>query len=88
MFTHRDTRAPEPMQALVYEELSLLHFFTIERLQPQEWPWQNHDSLARVSVKPGLWTLDWTHGLDCGLRLGLDFGLMLSSMTISNNKLP
>ena len=62
MFTHRDTRAPEPMQALVYEELSLLHFFTIERLQPQEWPWQNHDSLARVSVKPGLWTLD--SGLD------------------------
>ena len=32
--------------------------------------------LARVGAKPGLWTLDWTHGLDCGLRFGLDFGLM------------
>ena len=26
-------------------------------------------------AKPGLWTLDWIHGLDCGLRFGLDFGL-------------
>ena len=24
----------------------------------------------RVSAKPGLWTLDWTHGLDCGLIFG------------------
>ena len=40
-----------------------------------------------VSVKPGLWTLDWTHGLDCGLRFGLDFGLMLSSMTIISKRL-
>ena len=21
------------------------------------------------------WTLDWTNGLDCGMRFGLDFGL-------------
>ena len=41
-----------------------------------------------VGAKPGLWTLDWTHGLDCGLRFGLDFGLMRWAMTtISNNKL-
>ena len=44
--------------------------------------------IRRVGVKPGLWTLDWTHGLDCGLRFGLDFGLMRCAMTtISNNKL-
>ena len=44
--------------------------------------------ISRVGVKPGLWTLDWTHGLDCGLRFGLDFGLMRWAMTtISNNKL-
>ena len=24
----------------------------------------------RVGAKHGLWTLDWTHGLDCGLRFG------------------
>ena len=35
----------------------------------------------RVSAKPGLWTLDWTHGLDCGLLFGLDFGLTQSSVT-------
>ena len=29
-----------------------------------------------VSVKSGLWTLDWTRGLDCGLRFVLDFGMM------------
>ena len=35
---------------------------------------------AGVGAKPGLWTPDWTHGLD--------FGLIRSSMmTISNNKL-
>ena len=37
------------------------------------------------------WTglMDWTHGLDCGLRFGLDFGLIRSSMTtISNHKVP
>ena len=26
------------------------------------------------NLDSGLWTLDWTHGLDCGLRFGLDFG--------------
>ena len=28
-----------------------------------------------VGAKPGLWTLDWTHGLNCGLIFGLGFGL-------------
>ena len=28
----------------------------------------------RVGAKHGLWTLDWTHGLDCGLRFGPTFG--------------
>ena len=34
------------------------------------------------------WTglVDWTHGLDCGLRFGLDFGLICSSMTTISNK--
>ena len=46
-----------------------------------------HHCALRVSVKPGLWTLDWTHGLDYGLRFGHDFGLMRRAMTtISNNK--
>ena len=42
----------------------------------------------RISVKPGLWTglMDWTHGLGCGLRFGLDLGLMLSSITTISNK--
>ena len=38
-----------------------------------------------VGAKHGLWTLDWTHGLDCGLRFGLDFGLIRSSMTTISN---
>jgi len=29
------------------------------------WPW--------VCVKAGLWTLDWTHGLDCGLDWTVDW---------------
>ena len=38
---------------------------------------------TRASVLSGL----WTHGLYCGLRFGLDFELMFSSMmTTSNNK--
>ena len=28
----------------------------------------------RVGAKAGLWTLDWTHGLDCELKFGLGFG--------------
>ena len=40
-----------------------------------------------VSAKPGLWTLDWTHGLDCGLRFGLDFGLMRRAMTTISKRL-
>ena len=32
-----------------------------------------------VGVKPGLWTLDWTHGLDSGLDSGLEFGLLASA---------
>ena len=27
-----------------------------------------------VGAKPGLWTLDWTHGLDHGLGIGLTIG--------------
>ena len=50
--------------------------------------WCARPRKGRVGAKPGLWTLDWTHGLDCGLRFGLDFGLMRWAMTtISNNKL-
>ena len=41
--------------------------------------------LYRVGAKHGLWTLDWTHGLDRGLRFGLDFGLIRSSMTTISN---
>ena len=40
-----------------------------------------------VGVKPGLWTLDWTHGLDCGLRFGLDFGLIRRAMTTISKRL-
>ena len=29
--------------------------------------------------------MDWTRGLDCGLRFGLDFGLIRSSMTTISN---
>ena len=29
----------------------------------------------RISAKAGLWTLEWTHGLDYGLIFGLGFGL-------------
>ena len=47
------------------------------------------EATNRVGAKHGLWTLDWTHGLDCGLRFGLDFGVIRSSMTtISNHKVP
>ena len=34
-----------------------------------------------VSVKPGLWTLDWTDGLDYGLKFGLGFGLVRRVVT-------
>ena len=45
------------------------------------------NNIERVSAKPGLWTLDWTHGLDCGLRFGLDFGLMRRAMTTISKRL-
>ena len=34
-----------------------------------------HRGRGWVGAKHGLWTLDWTHGLDCGLRFGPTFGL-------------
>ena len=44
------------------------------------WMWSIHFGWHRlwVSLKSGLWTLDWTHGLDCGLRLSCTL-LFLSS---------
>ena len=44
-------------------------------------------SLYRVGAKPGLWTLDWTHGLDCGLRFGFDFGMMRRAMMTISKRL-
>ena len=38
-------------------------------------------TLTGVGAIPGLWTLDWTHGLDCGLILGLGFSLTQSAIT-------
>ena len=36
----------------------------------------------------GLWTLDWTYGLDCGLIFGLEYGQTPSSVaTISHHVL-
>ena len=42
---------------------------------------------AWVSVKPGLWTHGRYYGLDCGLRFGLNFGLILSSMMTISKRL-
>lgn len=34
-----------------------------------------------IGAKTELWNLDWTHGLDCGLILGLGFSLTQSAIT-------
>ena len=31
-------------------------------------------SIVTRVTEPGLWILDWTYGLDCGLIFGMDFG--------------
>ena len=49
--------------------------------QAESWIVGRYDLTISVSVKAG----HWTHGLDSGLRFGLDFGLIRSSMTTISN---
>ena len=58
---------------------------TRDTRERQEFP--RARSYLGVGAKAGLWTLDWTHGLDCGLRFGLDFGLMPRAMTTISKRL-
>ena len=50
---------------------------------------QNFDFHLQLWVrgKCKTWTLDWTHGLDCGPIFGLDFGLTRWSVTTISNQL-
>ena len=47
-----------------------------------------YTELQGVGAKHGLWTLDWTHGLECGLRFGPTFGLQCACSSSLASTLP